>query len=453
MESRVFGGRGFEVDVSDVDYSGRFKGAIEVVPEKPDIFVPGEVLNDTFEIRRILGHGAMGQVVEGFDLHLMRTVAIKAHHPEARFTSLRLEARALAAIKHPAIVSVHALGEHRGIEYLVLEMVEGVTLESHLQRRVDLGEGGFSVREALDILVPIAEALAAVHRAGVTHRDVKPENVMLAAGDRVVLMDFGLGQKEGELTVGGILVGTPAYMAPELFGDDVKEGELPLVDVYAFGCMAYELLMGQLPYPADNVADACLAHVGAPVPLLPSRVGPERLSRLVGSMMAKEADHRPRTMLQVAQQLRTIRGTLSRKEVTPFDVLVVDDDKDVARLLAMYVSQGAPMANVRVVTSSKEAIAEVRRSPPQLLVFDLMMPEMNGVELFMYLRGTHLADDTTFIAVSAAASAADIGVLEMLGVAHFIKKDGNLRSYLTTVVHEIARSARASTPAMEAVRP
>ncbi len=82
-----------------------------------------------------------------------------------------------------------------------------------------------------------------------------------------------------------------------------------------------------------------------------------------------------------------------------------------------------------------------------------MMPEMNGIELFMYLRGTHLAEDTTFIAVSAAATEADIGVLQMLGVAHFIKKDGNLRSQFTAVVHEIARSARGSTPAMPAVTP
>ncbi|MBL8609988.1 MAG: protein kinase [Myxococcales bacterium] len=439
--------------MSEVEYSGRFKGAIEVVAEMPDIFVVGEVLSDVFEVRRILGRGAMGQVVEAFDLNLLRTVAIKAHHPETRLTSLRVEARALAAIKHPSIVTVHAFGAHRNIEYLVIELVEGITLESHLQRRVDMGEGGFSSREALDILVPVAEALAAVHRAGVTHRDVKPENVMLAAGDRVVLMDFGLGQREGELTIGGHLVGTPAYMAPELFSEGVQEGELPLVDVYAFGCMAYELLAGQLPYPADNAADACLAHIGAPVPVLPTSKGlSERLARLVASMMAKEPAHRPRMHL-VAQAMRTIRGTLSRSNVEPFNVVVVDDDRDIAKLLSLYVGQGAPMANVRVVHSAKEAIAEVRRSPPQLLVFDLMMPEMNGIELFMYLRGTHLAEDTTFIAVSAAATEADIGVLQMLGVAHFIKKDGNLRSQFTAVVHEIARSARGSTPAMPAVTP
>jgi serine/threonine protein kinase len=437
-----------------IEYSGRFQGAIERIPKKPEIFGVGEVLNDTYEIRDVLGRGAMAQVFQAFDLNLLRMVAIKAHHPGLDFTSLRSEARALAMLRHPAVLSVHGLGSHRNIEYLVLEYIEGITLEAHLGQRLASGER-FSPVEALDFLVPVADALAAVHRGGVFHRDVKPANVMLTAGDRVVLMDFGLGQQEGELTFAGQAVGSPGYMAPEVFSRDIAEtARWELVDMYAFGVMAFELLTGSIPYDGESISEIAMKHANDPVPMLPTHAGiPERLSRLVAALMAKSPQHRPTSMAQVTTQLKTIRSSIARpKTDEAMQVLVVDDDRDIARLMSLAVKQGAPMANVEVVHDAKSALAAIRRQAPQLLVLDLMMPGMTGAELYMYLRGSKLAEDTTVVAVSAGANQADVNMLLTLGVAYFLPKDTHLRGHLMNIAHETVRLARASTPAMAAVR-
>jgi CheY-like chemotaxis protein len=158
-------------------------------------------------------------------------------------------------------------------------------------------------------------------------------------------------------------------------------------------------------------------------------------------------------MAQVTTQLKTIRSSIARpKTDEAMQVLVVDDDRDIARLMSLAVKQGAPMANVEVVHDAKSALAAIRRQAPQLLVLDLMMPGMTGAELYMYLRGSKLAEDTTVVAVSAGANQADVNMLLTLGVAYFLPKDTHLRGHLMNIAHETVRLARASTPAMAAVR-
>jgi serine/threonine-protein kinase len=264
----------------------------------------GELVAETWEIRSLIGAGGMGQVWEAFDRFLQRIVAIKIA-PGGEAPGLRAEAQALAAIRHPGLVTVHAGGVHRNFEYVVMERIFGVDLAEHIARRRRASRPPTLV-EALEVLAPLADALAAVHRAGIAHRDVKPENVILAPGGRVVLADFGVFLPEFEFARSSVRSGSPAYMAPETIRGDVGAGGGYLVDVYAFGVLSYELFAGSLPFSGASSADYYLAHLGVkPQPLRALRPDvPTGLDAMIGSCLEKDPHDRPPSMDDVAFQLR-----------------------------------------------------------------------------------------------------------------------------------------------------
>ena len=415
---------------------------------KRDLFSVGDVLSDTFEIRSILGAGGMGQVFEAQDRGLNRRVAIKAAWPHVSANNLKREAQAIAAIRHPSMITVYGLGVHQGVEYVVMERVYGVSLDQHMDKRVR-SEVPFTVAESLDILAGIAEGLAAVHRAGVAHRDIKPENVMLAPGNRVILMDFGIVMPEIDTQQSGTMSGSPGYMAPETITDGVQRGGAFLVDMYALGVIGFELLVGELPYGGDTLSEILSAHVHDPVPdLMALRSDcPPRLARLIGELMAKDPTERPPSMEAVAFQLRQmakpvvpIPGGAPKTEdiVLPtWSVLVVDDDKEIARLLGFYVKKAAPDADIRVCNEPERALDEMTKRPPDLLLLDLHMPKMNGIEVCMYVRGASFGDRVTIASVSAGAQEHDISLLQQLGITHFIRKDEELGKKIGALVKEL----------------
>lgn len=277
--------------------------------KRADLFTVGEVLTDTYEIRGILGQGGMGQVYEAFDQRLHRHVAIKVAWPRVGANAVRKEAQALAAIRHPCVAVVYACGVHAGVEYVVMERVSGDSLETHLARRTG-SRKRFGIAEALEILAPLADGLAAVHRAGMVHRDVKPDNVMLAPGGRVVLMDFGVFLPEFAVGADGVIMGSPPYMAPETLSGKVGSGGGFLVDVYAFGVVAYELLTLELPFEGEDAHELFAEHRTRRAPLL--RAGrpdaPAALDVLVASLLEKDPHDRPQSMEEVAWRLRSIAG-------------------------------------------------------------------------------------------------------------------------------------------------
>ncbi len=409
-------------------------------------FSVGYVLGGTYEIRGVLGRGGMGQVYDGWDIALNRRVAIKTSLPG--LPSIENEARALAALRHPSLVTVHALGDHEGTPFMVMEHVPGVTLAAHLEKRRMSGSTT-SVEETLDLLVAIAEGLAAVHRAGLAHRDLTPANVILAPGNRVVLTDFGLVQAEfaAGRRKSGAFGGTPAYMAPESFSNDLAPGDVHLVDVYALGVIAFEMLTTRLPYEASTIPALSILHGSAaiPEPLGPEPI-PTRLAALVRELMAKEPAARP-ALESVVWQLRAIRNdVLRRGGDAPLTVLVVDDDRYTAQLLAMYVKHSAPEAEVAVANNAKQALEFVRKKPPHIMVLDLIMPEMGGIELFMYLRGERIAAQCNIVAVSVDADPGDVELLYELGVAHFLPKDNALQERLKAFVREYVRCLETGEP-------
>jgi serine/threonine-protein kinase len=415
---------------------------VDSIDGEAPVFVVGALVAGNYEIKALLGAGGMGEVYEAHDRILDRHVALKVVRPSIASDYLRIEGRALAAIHHSGIVTVHAMGEHNGIGFLVLERVRGLSLDRLLDERRTRNERT-SVNEALDLLVAVADALSVVHRAGLSHRDVKPGNVMLAPGGRVVLMDFGLvllhADRPGHKSVAGSL----QYMAPEALTGDVAEGAAALLDVYALGCLGFELLAGVVPFDAATPLDLYKEKKKLPGPrveLFRSDV-PVALRDTLSQLMAPDPQERPQGAEAALWQLRAIRARAAAGEAPrPFSVLIVDDDEDMRGALALYVRAAMPDAEIEKTGEGKQAVRSVRRRVPDLMLLDLDLPDINGIEVLMLLRGMQLGSDCMVVSVSGRATPADVVLLEQLGVRS-LDKGPTLMADLVGIVQEM-RPAR-----------
>ena len=258
----------------------------------------GVSLSDRYHLREQLGQGGMGTVWRGFDSLLERPVAVKLLNPEGLGTEgrarLLAEARAIAKLDHPNIVSVHDAGESDGSPYIVMELVEGRNLHDH-------PPGG--LREIADIARQICAALEHAHGQGIVHRDLKPENVVIGKDGVARLMDFGLARSiTSRLTQEGTIVGTVFYMAPEQALGDSVDGR---ADLYSLGVMLYELTTGVLPFTHDDPGMVISQHVHAtPVPpRARNEAVPPALSKLILALMSKDPKERPGLAAEVERIL------------------------------------------------------------------------------------------------------------------------------------------------------
>jgi serine/threonine protein kinase len=376
----------------------------------------------------------MGQVFEAQDLALDRRVAVKAAWPDIPSWAIHQEARALAAIRHEALPTVHGIGIHRRTDFIVMERIFGLSLEDHLRQRQQVDES-FGVEEVLWLAQKIAEGLAVVHMAGIAHRDVKPANVMLTPDRRVVLMDFGLMLPEVVMRFQQDIAGSPAYMAPEAIDNDLAPGAGKLLDVYGLGVTLYELLTGQLPFDAETI-DAIREQQkrGAPdIRSLRPDVG-DAFASLLEQMLSPSPHDRPESAESLVWQIRDL---LHRKGPTPkglLRVLVVDDDPAISKLLEMVVRGALDRVEVTTVNDGETALKLLRKSPPDAMLLDIHMPRVNGVEVCMYMRGAGIARDTAIIAVSAGAQDEDRQLLYHLGIREFITKGRDLRAQVMTAL-------------------
>jgi serine/threonine protein kinase len=276
-----------------------------------------------YRVVRVLGTGGMGVVFLAEDMALKREVALKVMRipPGEDLLSWRerflREARALAAIKHPNLVSVYQAGEDRGTVFLAMELLRGETLEARIKRADPL-----SVPEIVGIAEQLAHGIAAVHGHGLIHRDIKPANIWLSvessedtepldaveppAAVQVKILDFGLVREvkgDTHLTEAGAVMGTPAYMSPEQVRGHALDHR---TDLFSFGCVLYALCTGRPPFAADSPmaqAAALAADTPARVRAL-NPVVPRALSRLIADLLEKNPADRPESAGEVAQRLR-----------------------------------------------------------------------------------------------------------------------------------------------------
>ena len=222
-----------------------------------------------YRITGVLGRGGMGVVYAATDDKLGRSVAVKVIAPAARdLAEARArfwrEARALAAVDHPGVVQVHRIDETpEGLLYLAMERVEGATLADLMGPRVRAQTEAWPAAAAVELLVQAASALGAAHALGITHRDVKPANLLIEPSGRVRVVDFGLARRleggDDRITETGAVLGTPAYMAPEQVEG---QGVSPATDIFALGVVGYRLLSGQHPFARESREATALALAG-----------------------------------------------------------------------------------------------------------------------------------------------------------------------------------------------
>ena len=286
----------------------------------------GTTIDGRYRITGRVARGGMATVYTAADERLERTVALKIIHPSQahnvhfvdRFTD---EAKTIARLTHPNVVAVYDQGRFRGVPYLVMEYVHGRTLRDLLNRRKRL-----SPVEALAILEQMLAAIAAAHRAGLVHRDVKPENVLVAEApsgglanlvDSVVkVADFGLARavEASGADRDGQLMATVAYVAPELVTDGHADAR---TDVYSAGIVLYEMLTGQVPYDADEPVDVAWQHVDNDVPKPSSVVHgiPSALDDIVVRATRRDPGARPTDAGALLAEVQVVRDDLGAASV------------------------------------------------------------------------------------------------------------------------------------------
>lgn len=258
--------------------------------------ISGRLLDGRYRIGARVARGGMASVYEATDIRLDRTVAVKVMHPglgdDEEFASRFVrEARAAARLSHPNVVAVFDQGREDGTVYLAMELVPGHTLRDVIRK-----ESPMAPARALALLEPVLSALAAAHRAGLMHRDVKPENVLIADDGRVKVADFGLAKAVSTDTqhtaTSGVLIGTVSYLAPELVVDGRAD---PRADVYAAGVMLYELLTGTKPHEGESPIQVAYKHVHEDVPAPSATVPgiPAYVDALVARATARDRALRP----------------------------------------------------------------------------------------------------------------------------------------------------------------
>jgi eukaryotic-like serine/threonine-protein kinase len=270
-----------------------------------------------YQIVRPLGSGGMGEVYRAHDPRLARDVAVKVLPSDLSSDPIRRqrferEARAIAALNHPHICILHDIGDHAGIEYLVMELLDGESLADRLAR------GRLPFDEAQRHATTILETLAVVHERGLVHRDLKPANIFLTRHG-VKLLDFGLARDvrptsldDTGATQVGMVMGTPRYMAPEQLRGGITD---PRTDLFAAAALIYEMVAGRPPFDGLTVVDLIHAIAYEEPPPLPAGTTPSGFERAVRQALSKDPEHRPPNATVFAAGLRTDASSQLTTEV------------------------------------------------------------------------------------------------------------------------------------------
>ncbi|MER6325254.1 serine/threonine-protein kinase [Streptomyces coelicoflavus] len=296
-------------------------------------FAAGKVLRGRYRLERILGRGAMGHVWQGTDVYLERPVAVKTVAadllalPDWRGTALarfEREAKAAARLDHANITTVYDAAVTEDVCCLVMQLVDGTTLDNVIDGADD---GRLLVPAAVAAAAQLCAGLSAAHTAGLVHRDLKPQNVMVSASGLVKILDFGLvkvlSNTDPRLTMTGETLGNAAYASPELLTGDVPlDGR---ADLYAVGCLLHHMLTGRPPFQSERIAELVTGHLTEPPPRLADRGvdAPSGLQDLVHALLAKRPEDRPASAAEaysaLAPHLPAPEPALAARRLPPED--------------------------------------------------------------------------------------------------------------------------------------
>ncbi len=364
-----------------------------------------------YVIDGLIGRGVTGEVFLGRDPNLQRQVAIKwlRKDRDDGASDFTIEARALAAVDHPNIVRIYEYAIHEGRPFFAMEYVAGDDLSYWLER------GPMHLSDAIQTLDQVASGLAALHRASITHGDIKPSNILVGPAFRVVVTDLGFAIAAGQAPRRR---GTPPYMAPEV----AQIGSSPEADVYALGIVGVELLTG-------STERSALASEGP-------------LARLLDEMLAD--DPRDRPTAEVIRERLAQLGDVAKGSAPTF--LLVDDDADFRNFAREVLRDAFVGATFDECETGGEALAAIDRREHAIAIVDLEMPSMSGIEFTAAAKRRAAGKSLPILVVTGSGGAREWRTLSELGAAAFLVKPVDPPSLISTARRLVDDVRRQTLP-------
>ena len=263
----------------------------------------GSMLGGRYQIEEIVGVGGMAVVYRARDTILGRDVALKvlkkefAEDPDIR-KRFSIESRAVAKLSHHNIVSVFDVGSEDGTDYIVMELIEGITLKNYI-----LKKGCLDSKEAIGIAIQVAQGIAAAHEQGIVHRDIKPQNIMISTEGKVKVMDFGIARAASSNTVSSDVMGSVHYSSPEQARNGFVDGRS---DIYSLGIVMYEMVTGRVPFDGDTTVAVAIQHLQEEMtpPSVYAKNLPISMEKIILKCTQKNADRRYQTIGDLLADLR-----------------------------------------------------------------------------------------------------------------------------------------------------
>ena len=383
-----------------------------------------------YQVLEYLGKGGMARVYKAYQPILDRIVALKVlpdffSSDPASVERFQREARSIALLSHPNIVRVFDYGQSESGTYLVLEYVEGGTLE-------DLLGSPMPLEEVIRLLMPIASGLDHAHASGLLHRDVKPTNILVRVDGTPMLTDFGLAQIAGarRITASGTVFGTPQYMSPEQASGQ-KLG--PASDQYALGVVAYQMLTGRLPFDAQTPTAVLVKHLSKPMPSVPELRGElyAHVEDILRRALSKNPNDRhpsasefvaalqpaawPRPIADESPQSPPRRVRSKRQRV-----LVVDDSRANRELIEACLA--GVDCEVNMADDGLMALQLIRNSAPDLVLLDVQMPGIDGHEVCRRIKATPEGKLLPVVMITGLGSVPDRVMALEAGADDFMSK-------------------------------
>lgn len=407
----------------------------------------GALVDRTYRVERVLGAGGMGVVALAHDERLDRKVAIKFikqelfAFPEMR-TFFHNEARAMARVSHRNVLQVHAFGEYDATPYFVMEYVDGRTADQWLRGRAPGTDP--DIDEAMRILDQACLGVQAIHDANTVHRDIKPSNLLIDGNFRVSVGDLGVARILESSTSGNPIVGSASYMAPEAaLGEDELPEYANRRDVYALGCVAYELFTGRPPFSGHTDLNVLASHVFTP-PTPPSAIRAD-VSPGFDAVILKALAKDPKDRYETVEAFRRALAAEHTGTREPERILIVDDDNEWRTLIGSSLAARFPSAVIDQFEDGERALEAFEKNPYSVALVDLEMPELDGARLTLLLRSIDDSQRTPIIVLTAAGGPREWQRLSAMGADAFLVKPVNADD-VELVIRRTMRSRHTAPP-------
>lgn len=426
---------------------GRSEGDARLDPPV-DMPREGQAVDGKYRLVAKVGEGGMGVVFRAEDLRLKREVAVKFLHPRVagdpkRSEMFLREAESMAKLRHPNVVEVYDVGSFGRSPFLVMPYLHGTNVDDWAERR---GGPPLSADEVVGIVGQACGGLHAIHEQGLVHGDIKPSNLLVSDSFEVMVTDLGLARAVNEGTSSLTPPGTPGFLAPELIArEKIPPALVHKADVYALGVTAYWLLTGQMPVADDEHEVYAVLVRQLEDPVIPPSERHGGLNPVFDPPLLRALDrtpeHRP-DAVELRDALFTARDRSHEPGAgeRPF-VVLVDDDASVLTALEAVVRAALHEPQIVAVKDPLAALSVIESRPPALIITDLQMPGLNGVQFVAALRQLPATKDTPVIVLTGVGGAKDWQQLNQMGVRQFLVKP-----VATDILKHVIRTALFPEP-------